>query len=201
MTSRTPTPLRGAARQQSADVDVGKMDVATAQEVAENEPSLYDDLLPQLSDADRVYIMPLTPFARELQLWVWSAVERSRWKHSHLSRALGVPQTTVNSWFGSKGVIPEGQGWHKVLHLTGWPEAHLLRLTGYSEPPPVRPDMLDFAIDMVDQWTPDRAQGREGFDDIERAKVREFLQWVKVKHAQTRSRPASKTKAKASKSR
>ena len=207
MAGRTPTPLRGASRQQhQTDKPVAvesEMD-GTAREVAPREPSLYDDLLPRLSEADRHYLEPLTPFARELQLWVWSEMERARWSHADLARYLGVAQTTVNSWFGSRGVIPEGQGWHKVKVMTGWPEAHLLHLTGYETPPPYRPDVWDFITGMVNEYTPDRATGREGFDDIERAKVREFLTWAKARHVQTRSRPAHRSttrKAKASKSR
>jgi|SRR6185312_10886837 len=200
MTSRTPTPLHGAAGASRQNQDTEQEAVDTAQQdtvqAAVREPSLYDDLLPNLSTSDRKYLTPLTPFARELQLWVWSAMERSRWSHADLARALGVAQTTVNSWFGSRGVIPEGQGWHKVLKVTGWPEAHLLHLTGYTTPPPSRPDVWDFLRERI-------AAAYETRPEIG-AKLLYDLDVWRTDYLRVRSRPAHRPatrKAKAPKSR
>lgn len=119
----------------------------------------------------------MTPFAAALQDWMWD--QRPSWPRSKVAQEVGVARGTVDSWFrstrgsGAKPTIPTKAAVRAVMHVTGWTEAQMKALTGYDELPPL--GLYEFIYDEVDKWLPDRALGRDGFDDIERAKVREFL--------------------------
>lgn len=129
------------------DSPVESVDNVEVVDVAEAtaEPSLYEQVLPYLDDEQRDYLATLTPFARELQLWLWNR-PGPKWSHAQLAKALGISPNTVNAWF-SRGTRPEGNSYHRLKEVTGWLPAHLMALTGYVQEPPHEPSFLDFLLD------------------------------------------------------
>lgn len=153
--------------------------------------TLYGDLEASLSAKYRDKLAKMSPLARELQLWIWSR-PGPEWSYAELARQLSaqgfgrVPIGTVGAWF-SRGTKPKGQGYQAILKLTGWPESHLLALLGRATSPTYVPDVWDFVNDYVEQWTPDRATGRAGFDDIVRGEVRDFLASARAEYQKMQS--------------
>lgn len=153
--------------------------------------TLYADVEASLSQRYRDKLARMSSLAKELQLWIWSR-PGPEWSYAELARQLSsqgygrVPIGTVGAWF-SRGTKPKGQGYQAILKLTGWPEAHLLALLGRGNAPTYVPDVWDFVNDYVDQWTPDRATGRAGFDDIVRGEVRDFLASARAEYQKMQS--------------
>ena len=177
-------------RQTSHVVDspVESVDTGAAQEVvaeaingAGAEPSLYEQVLPYLDNEQRAYLATLTPFARELQLWLWNR-PGPKWSHAQLAKALGISPNTVNAWF-SRGTRPEGNSYHKLKALTGWLPAHLMALTGYVQEPPHEPSFIDFLLD-------DLRRQRQFVDDQQR-----IGGWLRDAHERYNARPKRPTHA------
>ena len=165
------------------DSPVDTVDNGAAQEVVEatEEPSLYEQVLSYLDREQRDYLATLTPFARELQLWLWNR-PGPKWSHAQLAKALGISPNTVNAWF-SRGTRPEGNSYHKLKALTGWLPAHLMALTGYVQEPPHEPSFLDFLL-------ADLRKQRQFVDDQER-----IGGWLRDAHERYNARPKRPTRA------
>ena len=165
------------------DSPVDTVDNGAAQEVVEatEEPSLYEQVLSYLDREQRDYLATLTPFARELQLWLWNR-PGPKWSHAQLAKALGISPNTVNAWF-SRGTRPEGNSYHRLKALTGWLPAHLMALTGYVQEPPHEPSFLDFLLD-------DLRRQRQFVDDQQR-----IGGWLRDAHERYNARPKRPTRA------
>ena len=145
------------------------------------EPSLYEQVLPYLDNEQRAYLATLTPFARELQLWLWNR-PGPKWSHGKLASALRISSNTVNAWF-SRGTRPESNSYHRLKEVTGWPAAHLMALTGYVIEPPHEPSFLDFLLD-------DLRRQRQFVDDQQR-----IGGWLRDAQARYNARPKRPTRA------
>lgn len=151
----------------------------------ERAPTLYQAIVDSLDETQRRELARLTPFARELQLWLWSRPGPT-WSHRRLALSLGIPESTVNAWFGRRGTRPEGSAYRRILAATGWPEQHLLALAGYDEPPPYTPDMWDYVLEQVEAWP--------HFDGLMRRNVTEFLEAARMSYTSRPRRPSSRRK-------
>lgn len=150
---------------------------------AEDEPTLYQALYDSLDDEHRAVVDRLSPFARELQLWIWHR-PGPELSHSKLAQMLGIPVSTVNAWFSVKRrTRPEGVAFQQVLKTTGWPIEHLLALTGYDTPPPYKPDVWDWLDEQVEQW--------KHFDATMWPNVRAFLRDARERYNARPQRPPS----------
>ena len=142
---------------------------------AEHEPTLYQHVLDNIDEEQQRKLASMTPFARELQLFIWSKSRPGK-TLSHRKFALDylhIPESTVNAWFGRRGTRPEDIAYQRVKEVTGWPQEHLLALTGYDEEPPFTPDVWDVLFQEVERWPE--------FDEHDRANVRDFLRTVQTR--------------------
>src|SRR5690349_24678445 len=76
---------------------------------AEQEPTLYQHVLDNIDEEQQRKLASMTPFARELQLFIWSKSRPGK-TLSHRRFALEylrIPESTVNAWFGRRGTRPE----------------------------------------------------------------------------------------------
>lgn len=118
---------------------------------AASEPSLYPEKLATLPEAGRAKLARLkTPFAHELQLWIWE--QGTPELHvSDVARKMRLPEPTVRAWF-NRGTLPDRESYDAILETTGWPEAHLLALLGLDTRPAPAPSYWKLAHDLAEDY-------------------------------------------------
>lgn len=126
----------------------------------------------------KINLDDLTPFARELQQWLWTGRgygEPPMSRREFARDVVHLPMATVDAWFRPvpkvpgerKPTRPEPLAFWRVVAATGWNPEQLAALSGYPEVPPRELDPWDFLLEEA----PKRF-------DYDAARLAETLQWL-----------------------
>lgn len=164
---------RESAQADADASDVVEVSETRAVEAAETPDTLYPQVWAVLNAKRRAQVERLTPFARELQLWIWSR-PGPEMTHPELAQLLGVSPNTVNAWFGRRGTLPKAVAYFAVKELTGWSTARMLQLTNNVSEPRYVPTVWTFLHN-------DAAE-RFGYDALFMVEVQGWLDEAKERY-------------------